>query len=387
MSDYIFNFHDTVLLATAFQSLLFILLILLVKHERHISDLFLIGFFIAQISITIHILLNYSLEIRFLGVLESPNLLHTFDIAYWLEGPLLLWYTRSILYKNFTITKNDAWYLLPTLIYFIYILFVFYSVGDADKIEYLAREKAATAPSIHHGVEALRECLRVVFGMLCLIDIRRARSDLRDRFSNIEKIDIGWLSILVIAFTTVRVWILIVVSAALLIPSLGESIFNAMGLAGNYLTFALITSLMFLSLQRSSIFDGHMTEEDTAVVPEEQDINPELAKKIENHMVVEKPYLMHLLNLEQLASQLSMHPRALSVAIKKHFKTNFYEFVNSYRINEAKSILSNPLEKHKTMIEISGDCGFNSKATYNSFFKKLVGMTPTQYRSEKLSSS
>lgn len=384
MSDYIFNFHDTVLLATAFQSLLFILLILLVKHERHISDLFLIGFFIAQISITIHILVSYSLEIRFLGLLESPNLLHTFDIAYWLEGPLLLWYTRSILYKNFRITKKDAWYLLPTLIYFIYISFVFYSVGDADKIEYLAREKAATAPSIHHGIEALRECLRVVFGVLCLIDIRRARSDLRDRFSNIEKIDIGWLSILVIAFTAVRVWILIVVSAALLIPSLGESIFNTMGLAGNYLTFALITSLMFLSLQRSSIFDGHMTEEDAAVIPEEQDINPELAERIENHMLVEKPYLMHLLNLEQLASQLSMHPRALSVAIKKHFKTNFYEFVNSYRINEAKSILSNPLEKHKTMIEISGDCGFNSKATYNSFFKKLVGMTPTQYRSEKL---
>lgn len=384
MSDYIFNFHDTVLLATAFQSLLFILLILLVKHERHISDLFLIGFFFAQISITVHILVNYSAEIRFLSLRESPNLLHIFDIAYWLEGPLLLWYTRSILYKNFSITKNDAWYLLPTLIYFIYISLVFYAVGDAEKIEYLTIESAATAPSIHHGVEALRECLRVVFGILCLIDIRRARSDLRDRFSNIEKIDIGWLSILVVAFTTVRVWILFVVLAALVFPSLGESIFNTMGLAGNYLTFALITSLMFLSLQRSSIFDGHMTEDDAVVEPEDQDIDPELAKRIENHMIIEKPYLMHLLNLEQLASQLSMHPRALSVAIKRHFKTNFYEFVNSYRIDEAKSILSNPEQKHKTMIEISGECGFNSKATYNSFFKKLVGATPTQYRSEKL---
>ena len=385
MSDYIFNFHDTVLLATAFQSLLFILLILLVKHERHISDLFLIGFFFAQISITIHILLNFSLEIRFFGLLESPVLLHVFDIAYWLEGPLLLWYTRSILYKNFSIPKKDTLYLLPTLVYVAYMSIVFYTADNAGKLEYLAVERVTSAPSVQHGIEALRECLRVIFGILCLIDIRRARNDLRDRFSNIEKIDIGWLSILVIAFTAVRVWILFVVSAAILFPGLGGSVFNNLGLAGNYLTFALITTLMFLSLQRSSIFDGHMSEDDTIIEPEEHVIDPELAKRIENHMINEKPYLMHLLNLEQLASQLEMHPRALSVAIKRHFKTNFYEFVNSYRINEAKSILSNPDQKSKTMIQISGECGFNSKATYNSFFKKLVGVTPTQYRSEKLS--
>ena len=49
-----------------------------------------------------------------------------------------------------------------------------------------------------------------------------------------------------------------------------------------------------------------------------------------------------------------------------------------------KVILSDPEQKHKTMIEISGDCGFNSTATDNSFFKKLVGSTPTQYRAENL---
>ena len=106
MSAYILNFHDTVLLATAFQSLLFIFLILLVKHERHISDYFLIGFFIAQILIPLHVLVNYNPEIRLLGLQISPNLLHLFDIAYWIEGPFLLWYTRSILYKNFAMSRS-----------------------------------------------------------------------------------------------------------------------------------------------------------------------------------------------------------------------------------------------------------------------------------------
>ena len=58
--------------------------------------------------------------------------------------------------------------------------------------------------------------------------------------------------------------------------------------------------------------------------------------------------------------------------------------MNSYRIEEAKRVLADPTQKQKTMIEISGDCGFNSKATYNTFFKKLVGCTPTQYRSQQL---
>ncbi len=384
MSAHILNFHDTVLLATAFQSLLFIFLILLVKHERHVSDYFLIGFFAAQIVIPIHVLVNFNTEIRILGLQFSPNLLHLFDIAYWVEGPLLLWYTRSILYKNFALRRKDALYLVPTFIYFVYMSFAFYSLESAEKIEFLTLEQIADAPSIRHTTEAIRESLRVFFGVLCLMDIRRARNELRERFSNIEKIDIGWLSILVIAFTAVRVWILIVATLAFFIPDLGESIFNYMGLGGNYLTFALITALMFLSLQRSSIFDGHMTDDSSSEAPQDEELNPELARKIEEHMRDEKPYLLPLLNLDQLASQLSMHPRALSVAIKKHFKTNFYEFVNSYRINEAKLILSDPSQKDKTMIEISGDCGFNSKATYNSFFKKLVGSTPTQYRAEKM---
>jgi len=384
MSAHILNFHDTVLMATGFQSLLFIFLILLVKHERHISDYFLIGFFIAQIAIPMHLLVNFNSEIRVIGLAISPSLLHIFDIAYWIEGPLLLWYTRSILYKNFSLGKKDALYLVPTLLYCIYMSVIFYLLDSPEKLHFLALEQRAKAPSAHHVMEAIREGLRVFFGVLCLIDIRRARNDLRERFSNIEKIDIGWLSILVVAFTAVRGWILIVVSIAIFAPDLGDAAFNYMGLGGNYLTFALITALMFLSLQRSSIFDGHMTENDTINEPENQDLDPELARKIETHMQENKPYLLPLLNLDQLASQLSMHPRALSVAIKKHFSINFYEFVNSYRINEAKMILSDPDQQHKTMIEVSGDCGFNSKATYNSFFKKLVGSTPTQYRSNKL---
>jgi len=97
----------------------------------------------------------------------------------------------------------------------------------------------------------------------------------------------------------------------------------------------------------------------------------------------QKPYLSHFLNLEELAKQLAMHPRALSVAIRQNFKTNFYEFINSYRIDEAKRLLTDEHNSERTILEILGDAGFNSKATFNAFFKKLVGVTPSQYRQGK----
>ena len=384
MSEPLFNIHDTLLFATAFQSLLFVLLIMLAKHDHHISDYFLVGFFVAQIAITAHILVSYGEAFRFVALDTAPGLYRIFDIAYWLEGPLLLWYTRSMLYKNFSLSSKDLYFLIPTFVYIVYISATFHSLNTAQQVAVLEEAQVALAPSTQHLIDAVREAIRVIFSVMCLIDIRRAQIQLRDRHSSIEKIDFSWLSFLVIGFLILRVWVLVVVLVAFISPGMGASFFNSLGLVGNYGTFAMISYLIFFSLTRSRLFED---DEKTSGQPEqaEYEVDPELTKKIETHMTVEKPYLHHFLNLEQLSTQLKMHPRTLSQTIKQHFDTNFYEFVNSYRIDEAKKMLSDPELRDKTMIDILGECGFNSKATYNTFFKKLVGCTPTQYRNDKLS--
>jgi len=104
-------------------------------------------------------------------------------------------------------------------------------------------------------------------------------------------------------------------------------------------------------------------------------------------MRTEKPFLAHILTLERLAKQLSMPQRTLSNAINRHFNQNFFEFVNHYRVEEAKTLLADPEHKSKTMIDVMADCGFNSKATFNTFFKKIVGSTPSQYRAEQRKNS
>ncbi|MDC2890236.1 helix-turn-helix domain-containing protein [Psychrosphaera algicola] len=53
-----------------------------------------------------------------------------------------------------------------------------------------------------------------------------------------------------------------------------------------------------------------------------------------------------------------------------------------YRIEESKSLLTTAQNKKMTMLDIMDLAGFNSKATFNTFFKKLVGVTPTQFRKD-----
>jgi AraC-like DNA-binding protein len=58
---------------------------------------------------------------------------------------------------------------------------------------------------------------------------------------------------------------------------------------------------------------------------------------------------------------------------------NFYDFVNRYRLEEFKKLASDPKNRQFTMLALAFDCGFNSKSSFNRYFKKATGQTPSQY--------
>ena len=381
MEKTIFNFHDLILLTTIFQCLFFAFLIFASKHDRK-SDIFLIGFLLTQAAIPFHLLVNYGEEFRFIALEFSPNLYKIFETAYWLEGPLLLWYTRSLVYKNYQLSKTDLLYVLPFGIYLIYITITFYSQSDIDKVDILYSHDTINASPLHHLIGFFREGLRVAFSILCLIEIKRCRQQIRNRYSSIEKIDLGWLNFLVISFLFVRAWAILVAISIIFHVHVGIKIdFANLGLFANYATLGLVTVLIYFGIKYSSIFEG--MEDDVPATQSQQttqEIDPAIIESIEQYMQNQKPFLANILTLEQLANQMNIAPRSLSNIINRHFKRNFFEFINEYRIEEAKSLLSNPDNKSKTIIDIMDASGFNSKATFNTFFKKLVGETPSQYR-------
>jgi AraC-like DNA-binding protein len=387
LQDLIFNTHDIILLATIYQSILFALLILIVKRDKHKSDIFLIGFLITQAAIPLHLLINYGDGFRLIALEFSPNIFRLFEIAYWLEGPLMLWYTRTLVYRHYKWSSIDWLFLAPALIYFIFMVVNFYSLDPLVKYVTMRDYQTEESSIWRHLSGFTRESLRVVFSIMCLIDIRHCRQQIRNRYSNVDKIDLGWLNFLVVAFLVVRIWAIFVSFALILSAHLNVNIdFSSMGLIGNYTTFTLVSGLIFFSLMRSSLFEGIESAEEVElqkVEHEQSEIDPAVTRKIEDYMKSSKPFLANILTLDQLAKQLDMPSRALSNTINRHFKQNFFEFINQYRVEEAKVILTDPSQKNKTMIDVMADCGFNSKATFNTFFKKLVGLTPSQYRADQ----
>ena len=97
-------------------------------------------------------------------------------------------------------------------------------------------------------------------------------------------------------------------------------------------------------------------------------------------MNTEKPYMDGELTLQKLAKALAVSPHHLSQTINEQLNQNFIDFINAYRIEEAKRMLVDPAKKHYSILAVSEGVGFNSKSAFNTAFKKHVNMTPSEFR-------
>lgn len=97
------------------------------------------------------------------------------------------------------------------------------------------------------------------------------------------------------------------------------------------------------------------------------------------YMQEHKPYLENHLNLRSLAKELDVNANYLSQVINEKHGKNFFEFINSYRVNELKQMMNDPSNRQFTLLSMAFDCGFNSKTTFNTAFKRITGLTPSQY--------
>ena len=95
-----------------------------------------------------------------------------------------------------------------------------------------------------------------------------------------------------------------------------------------------------------------------------------------------KPYLQNELSIQDLAAAIGIPRHHLSRVVNERLNKNFYDFINEYRVAEAKRLLLHPAFGHYTTLAIALEAGFSSKATFNAVFKKQTGLTPTAYVSK-----
>ena len=105
----------------------------------------------------------------------------------------------------------------------------------------------------------------------------------------------------------------------------------------------------------------------------------QIAAELGRLMTTEELYVDNQFDLQALSERSGWSPNYISQALNQGLKKNFFEFVNGFRVAAARNALADP-DEDRTILEIALACGFGSKSTFNTVFKRLTGLTPSEFR-------
>ena len=104
-------------------------------------------------------------------------------------------------------------------------------------------------------------------------------------------------------------------------------------------------------------------------------------------MKVNEPFMDSSLSVYDLAKQIDVPSRELSIAINHNLNKHFFDYVNEYRIKKAMEIFKNTTDEKLTVLEVLYEVGFNSNSSFNTAFKKFTGTTPSEFKRKASSSA
>ncbi|MGI4874273.1 MAG: helix-turn-helix domain-containing protein [Janthinobacterium lividum] len=333
--------------------------------------------------------------------------------AIWLLGPGYFLYFRSLTNQEFR-WRPLAWHLLPGVLELgafaavaAYDLLWCRAVrGQALPDFYGTKGAAASAfDGLYLPELLLGYALLLGYGLRLLADYRRYRHYLNDNFSDPERLRFAGLRQLLalqalvltlgLVFTVLdRVYDFSYDTAWYFFALRGVLIYGliVVGIQANYA--AATSPLRFgaaavpeeaapeppaagpataVAMGEPEPATPAATPEPTATLPPE--LLP-LREKLLALMAADQPWLEPELTLTELAQRLHTPAGVLSKVINAGCGQNFNDFVNTYRVAEARRKLADPRFGHYSLLGVALESGFNSKSTFNRVFKKLTGQAP-----------
>jgi AraC-like DNA-binding protein len=109
-----------------------------------------------------------------------------------------------------------------------------------------------------------------------------------------------------------------------------------------------------------------------------------ILNQLKQQMLEQKYFLKSDLKLADLSGYSGIPMHHISQVINEKLNKNFFDFINEYRIEEFKNRLTDSKFDNYTILAIGLDSGFNSKAAFNAAFKKITGITPSDFKKNHL---
>lgn len=367
------KFVDILNLISMFQLFLFVIFLLNKEvNKNRLSNLLLVAFFICQfMSISNHFILsqrNFFIEI-------TPHMFFLGTSFPWLWAPLFYLYVKSLLYSDFSLRKKDIIHSIPFILFLLYDIFQFHIQSVEEKTTLIANNRFLTLnlSLIINLMITLQISVYLVFVFKMYYNYRKS---LKNRQSSIDVHQSNWLQIFIFGYL-IAFLITDFCRIGLYSNKNLKDVFVFFSFFGFFIYFIL---LFYKAISNPLIFTKieEKPEAKTHTIPKHEAYF--LLKKINDYMVQSEPFLNPELSLKQLATELKTPERLLSGVINQYSNQNFYDFINNFRIEKAKKLLAEDTLKKSTIQEIFYDSGFNSKSTFNLAFKKVTGITPTDFK-------
>ncbi|MFY0629614.1 MAG: helix-turn-helix transcriptional regulator [Flavobacteriaceae bacterium] len=269
-----------------------------------------------------------------------------------LIGPLLRWYVLGMTRPDFKLPKSFLTELIPFSLVFIMSFFITKELFENNKIVIITLGSTLLFIYLHFA-------FYIFISWRVLKNIEKNYQE--DTKTKSQKAVFDWLRLLIIGF--IIIWF--------------SYFLNVLDNEVPYITGPIVYSLAvyFLSYKAFQLKTTDMNGD----VFKEND-NTALFSEISKLIVDEKLYLESDLSLSKLGKLIGQSTQKTSSVINQYAKRNFNDFINYYRIQEAKKTLSNTENKKFTISSIAFDTGFSSLSSFNSAFKKFEGKTPSAYR-------
>lgn len=314
---------------------------------------------------------------------KFPQLLFVDDTFMFVYGPLLYLFTESVLFKKYQIDRKKIIHFIPFILVVIFLIFVMLNVKINSLIAIINSIENQDIPVYVRIGELLILSHIISYLILSKRKINRVNSVATDTYSNFNQDNLKRLNFILNGFIV------------LFVISLIHSILPFMGFRNGLLIsllfligfmFYFINLILLKMLQESTNNSGIITlvrlrnkEKYAGSKLTDAELNT-YKSKLWNHMEQEKKYLNSELTIHDLAKELNLSSKILSQIINEGYSCNFFDFINKFRIEEAKRLILNQTDDKMTILEVMYDSGFNSKSSFNTAFKKITKLTPTEFK-------
>lgn len=358
------------------QALLLAAALLSVKRGNRIANRFLAAFVIV---IAIGVGGATMAQDRF--IILYPHLLKIQDPFFILGAPLLYLYVRTLIKGRAGSGKKDLLHFLPFALCLLYLL-PFYFLSSKAKLFSVASYFDFWARWGYIKSTTLILQFVIYLSLIAWMLVAYSRK-LKRQTSTGEAAVLFQVRFLLTTLTAVLVFGSLKFVLTIIFPAYNTETVDLLVPAS---LSVFVYAMGYIGLRKPEVLTG-MEElpptprryEKSTLTIERSDTYRERLLELMN---TEKPHLDGGLTLQKLAKALAVSPHHLSQTINEQLNQNFIDFINAYRIEEAKRLLTDLAKKHYSILAVSEEVGFNSKSAFNTAFRRHANMTPSEFRKD-----